>query len=93
MQIVWSEAFSRDFKRLIRRNPQLRDPVEKTLERPSANSFDPSLKTHKLKGEYLGRWSCSLNYSNRIAFRFMKNPDSGENEILLLTLGSHDDLY
>ncbi len=93
MQIVWSEAFNRDFKRLIRRNPQLRDPIEDVLERLSADVFDPSLKTHKLKGSFSGRWSCSINYSDRIAFKLMKNPDSGETEILLLTLGSHDEVY
>ena len=31
MQLVWSPGFSRELKRLIRRNPQLRGAIERTL--------------------------------------------------------------
>ena len=55
--------------------------------------FDSSLRTHKLKGDLGGIWSCSVDYDNRILFEFMINPDSEEEDIFLLTLGSHDDVY
>ncbi|WP_416666545.1 type II toxin-antitoxin system RelE/ParE family toxin [Egbenema bharatensis] len=93
MQLVWSQGFSRELKRLIRRNPQLRKPIEQTLQKLSENPFHPGLRTHKLKGDLVGRWACSIDYSNRIIFRFVQNPDSSEEEILLLTLGSHDEVY
>ena len=53
----------------------------------------PSLKTHKLKGNLDGVWSCSIDYSNRILFRLISGSEENEEEILLLTLGSHDDVY
>jgi mRNA-degrading endonuclease YafQ of YafQ-DinJ toxin-antitoxin module len=59
----------------------------------SDDAFDTSLRTHKLKGDLEGIWSCSIDYDNRILFEFTSNPESGEEEILLLTLGSHDDVY
>lgn len=93
MQLVWTSAFSRAFKRLVRQNPQLRPQIEQTLEKLLADPFHPSLKTHKLKGDLEGRWSCSIDHSNRIIFRFETNPNSSEEEIFLLVLGSHDEVY
>lgn len=93
MNLVWTPAFSRAFKRLIRQNPKLRPHIETTLEQLLKNPFHPTLKTHKLKGDLQGQWSCSIDYSNRIVFKFVVHPDSGTEEILLLALGSHDEVY
>jgi addiction module RelE/StbE family toxin len=93
MQLTWSSAFSRAFKRLVRQNPQLRSPVENTLKQLVQDPFHPSLRTHKLKGDLSGRWSCSIDYSNRIVFQFVKNSSLDEEEIFLLALGSHDEVY
>jgi addiction module RelE/StbE family toxin len=93
MQLVWTSAFSRTFKRLIRQSPQLRPQIEQVLEQLLVDPFHPTLKTHKLKGNLEGTWACSIDYGNRIIFKFEINSDSGEEEILLLTLGSHDQVY
>lgn len=93
MQLVWTTTFSRAFKRLVRQKLQLRPQIEQILEQLLADPFHPNLKTHKLKGALEGRWSCSIDYSNRIIFSFETNPDSDEEELFLLTLGSHDDVY
>jgi addiction module RelE/StbE family toxin len=91
--LVWSTAFVRKFKRLAKKNSQLRSQVEKTLQLLAEDPFDSSLRTHKLRGDLDGVWSCSIDYDNRLLFEFVTNCDSGEEEILLLTLGSHDDVY
>lgn len=91
--LVWSPAFIRAFKRLVRKNPQLRPQIELILLQLAEDPFQPSLRSHKLTGDLLGRWSCSIDYSNRILFKFVQKPDSDEEEILLLTLGSHDEVY
>jgi addiction module RelE/StbE family toxin len=90
--LVWSAGFVRKFKRLTKKNPQLRSQIEKALQLLAEDPFDSSLHTHKLKSDLDGVWSCSIDYDNRILFEFVENPDS-EEEILLLTLGSHDDVY
>jgi addiction module RelE/StbE family toxin len=91
--LVWSPTFIRAFKRLVRKNPELRTQIEQVLQQLAEDPFHPSLRSHKLKGDLSGIWSCSIDYSNRILFKFVNNPDSGESEIFLLTLGSHDDVY
>jgi len=46
-----------------------------------------------LKGQLAGAWACSVGYDVRILFEFVENPATGEEEILLLTMGSHDAVY
>ena len=78
---------------MIWRNPQILSSVENTLEKLSQNCFEPTLKTHKLKGDLAGCWSSSIDYSNRIIFEIVNHPNRDESVIILLTLGSHDDVY
>ncbi|MEG4812717.1 plasmid stabilization protein [Microcoleus sp. F8-D3] len=59
----------------------------------AANSFDPSLQTHKLKRHLVGSWACSVEYDCRIVLNFVENQESGYEEILLLEIGSHDEVY
>jgi mRNA-degrading endonuclease YafQ of YafQ-DinJ toxin-antitoxin module len=91
--LVWSAAFVRAFRRLALRQPALRSRVERTLQQLAEDPFQPSLHSHKLKGELAGVWACTVDYDNRILFEFGQNPESGEEEILLLTMGTHDEVY
>lgn len=91
--LVWSAAFVRAFKRVVRRQPELRLKIERTLHQLAEDPFHPSLHTHKLKGELAGAWACTTDYDNRILFDFVQHPESGEEEILLLTMGTHKEVY
>ncbi len=91
--LVWSAAFVRAFKRAVRRQPELRARVERTLQQLAEDPFHPALHSHKLKGELAGAWACTVDYDNRILFEFVQNPESGEEEILLLTMGTHEEVY
>ncbi|MCT7959110.1 type II toxin-antitoxin system mRNA interferase toxin, RelE/StbE family [Laspinema sp. D1] len=91
--LVWTPSFVRGFKRLIRRNPQLKTQIQQTLEQLSTEPFYPSLRTHKLKGDLEEFWACSIDYSHRIIFRFVSNPETELEEIFLVSLGSHDEVY
>ena len=77
MQLLWSARFIRDFKRLARRNPQLRSVVEQTLEQLAEDPFYTSLRTHKLKGDLLCTWACSIDHNNRIVFELFLIPILG----------------
>lgn len=83
----------RAFKRAARRQPDLRSKGERALQQLAADPFHPTLHSHKLKGELSGTWACTLDYDNRILFQFMENSESGDEEILLLTMGTHDEVY
>lgn len=55
--------------------------------------FDLLLKTHKLKGVLSNSFASSVDYNYRIIFDLVKNPDSGETELLLIEIGTHDEVY
>lgn len=93
MKIAWTPKSLRAFKRIIRKQPNFRPLIEQTLQQLAEDPFHPSLHTHKLKGDLSNIWSCSINYSYRILFEFVKNPKDREEAILLLNLGSHDEVY
>ena len=89
--INWTTKSLRAFKKLIRKNPQLRPQIEQTLRQLTEDPFHPSLRTHKLIGDLSDVWSCSVDYKYRILFEFVQDTDP-EN-ILLLNVGSHDEVY
>ncbi len=91
MKLIASEAFNRDTKRFIKRNPQLKKILERTLELLEADIFHPRLKTHKLHGRLKDCWACSVAYDIRIVFEFVQYED--EDVILLHTIGSHKKVY
>jgi addiction module RelE/StbE family toxin len=93
MKIGWSPKSIRSFKRLVRKNPQLRPLIEATLQLLAEDHFHPSLRTHKLAGDLSGIWSCSIDYSYRILFEFVTNLEDEEEAILLINMGSHDEVY
>ena len=91
--LVWSSAFLRAFRRAVRRQPEIRPRVERVLRLVSEDPFQPALRSHKLKGDLAGAWACTVDYDNRILFELVQNPDSGEEEIFLLTMGTPDEVY
>ena len=71
----------------------MRTLIEQTLFQLVEDPFHPSLRTHKLKGDLGEVWSCSIDYSYRILFEFVNDTQNGEEVILLLNLGTHDEVY
>jgi mRNA-degrading endonuclease YafQ of YafQ-DinJ toxin-antitoxin module len=62
-----------------------------TLNWLAEDAFDPTLKTHKLKGDMAGLWACSAGYDLRIIVEFVQHEGAEAN--LLLTIGTHDEVY
>ncbi|WP_204102621.1 MULTISPECIES: type II toxin-antitoxin system RelE/ParE family toxin [Spirulina sp. CCY15215] len=93
MKVGWSAKSLRSFKRLIRKNPQLRLAIEETLRQLAEDPFHPSLRTHKLKGDFAESWSCSIDYSYRIIFEFVRDIENEEEAVVLLNMGTHDEIY
>jgi mRNA-degrading endonuclease YafQ of YafQ-DinJ toxin-antitoxin module len=57
----------------------------------ATDCFHPRLKTHKLKGELEGSWAFSAGYDLRIVFNFVEY--EGSEAVLLLSLGTHEEVY
>jgi addiction module RelE/StbE family toxin len=92
-QISFSSSFRRAYKSLLKRRPELKEKVESVLRLLASAPFEPSLRTHKLKGQLAGSWSCTVEYDCRIVFDFVGSPEADESEILLIDIGSHDEVY
>lgn len=91
--LVLSSPFQRAFKRLLNKNPELEIKIAQKLELLVNDPFHPALKTHKLKGSLVGAWSFTIDYDCRIVFKFVTNKISGKEEILLINIGSHEEVY
>jgi len=55
--------------------------------------FAAHLATHKLKGKLAGSWACSVGYDLRVVFAFVDSGIGKEEEILLIEIGTHDEVY
>ncbi|WP_366944947.1 type II toxin-antitoxin system YafQ family toxin [Chamaesiphon sp. GL140_3_metabinner_50] len=93
MQVVWSSGFTRSFKKITKRNPQIGERIIEVLMLLAEDPFTPSLKSHKLTGNLEGLWSCSVAYDCRIVFEFSEEDDVLEIFILLVNVGTHDKVY
>ena len=93
MEVVWSSGFNRSFRKITNKNPQLKDQIAKVLRLLADDPFTPSLKSHKLGGDLAGLWSCSVAYDCRIIFNFSEDEELLEMVILLVDIGSHDEVY
>ena len=91
--LVWRATFKRAYKRLARRDVVLQGRVAEVLRQLAHDPFQARLRSHKLTGELQGVWSCTVGYDYRILFEIQRNPETGAEEILLLTMGTHDEVY
>jgi len=92
-ELVLTPKFERAFHRLARKNPALQAQIEATLRRMAEDLADPRLKTHHLSGQLAGLHACSVAYDCRIVFAKQKHLKSGAEVLLLVNLGTHDEVY
>lgn len=92
-ELVLTPRFERAFRRLVRRSPALQPQIEQVLRRMAANLTDPRLKTHHLGGQLAGLHACSAGYDCRIVFAKQKHPKTGTEVLLLIDVGSHEEVY
>ena len=92
-KLVVTSKFKRALKKFVNRNASLQQQVEKILLQMTEDIFAPNLMSHRLKGEYEGLRACSCGYDCRIIFSIEKNKETNEEEIVLLNVGSHDEVY
>ena len=92
-RLGWDASFRRAFKRRTRNNAVLRDRILQVLTNLAEDPFDPALKSHKLSGQLKGLWACWVEYDCRIVFAFEPDPNAGEEMVVLVDLGTHNEVY
>ena len=91
--LFWDSSFKRELKRIIKKNPQLQDKISEVLELLASDYLNPLLKSHKLSGQLDGLWSCSVAYDCRIIYTLKQDSDTQEEMIVVVDIGSHDEVY
>ena len=91
--VICGTTFIRAFKRTIKKHPSFQKEVKEKLKLLAENPFSPDLRTHKLKGKLSGTWACSAGYDLRIIFDFIKNDFGKEDDIFLIEIGTHEEVY
>ena len=89
--LLQSPAFGRDLRKWLKSHPDTAASLEATLQQLSDDAAQPGLRAHKLRGSLAGCWACSADYDLRIVFEYTVY--EGEEAILLLALGTHDQVY
>ncbi len=92
-KLVISSKFKRSLRKFARRHVNLQGKIEKTLLAMENDVFAANLGTHKLTGKLSGLLSCSCGYDCRIIFSLKTDEATGETVILLLDIGTHEDVY
>jgi mRNA interferase YafQ len=91
--LITTPKFNRSLRKFTKRNSELRERVQKTLEQMTEDVFAANLDTHKLGGSLEGINACSCGYDCRVLFSIDRDPETESEVIVLLDVGNHDDVY
>ncbi len=85
--------FERAVKRHIGRDKKRLLCMVETLPHLLENPRGPLLETHPLRGAKKGLLSCTCGYDCRIIFRIEPGPGKQTEDIVLIDVGTHDEVY
>ena len=93
-KLVLSKAFEKSYQKFTGKNQALKTAIGKALHKLQYDAYDPALRTHKLSGTLAAYMACSCGYDCRIIFTIEKDVSNPDTEtILLLDIGTHEDVY
>ena len=87
--LAWTAHFTRSAEKFKKRHPDLKKKLAAILRDLGKDPFQPHLKYHQLGGTLKGKQAISITDSYRITMTIM----IAEKEIILLDIGTHDDVY
>ena len=87
--LVTPDQFLRQARKFFRKHPDFRPSFARVLADLQKNPFQPRLELHPLSGKLSGCHAVSLTHAYRITLTLLIT----EKEIILLDIGSHDEIY
>ena len=87
--LVWTAHFIRAAEKFKKRHPELKKRLADVLRDLGKDPFQPHLEYHHLGGKLKGKQAISITDSYRITMTIMIT----EKEIILLDIGTHDEMY
>lgn len=88
-KFIITDEYKKRLKKFFKRHPDMLKRYSKAMMILEADPFHPSLRLHKLKGNLQEYFSISINMEYRIVIDFIIK----EKEIILIDIGSHNDVY
>ncbi len=88
MQIRLSEKVIRNIKKISQKDKKLASVIKKQLKIFENDPKHPSLRTHKLSGNFSSRWSISITRSIRMTYILRSNTKA-----YFIAIGTHDQVY
>ena len=88
-RVIYTKSYLKRVTKFAKRHPDLLAQYEKTLKLLELNPFHPSLRLHRLSGSLSDLHSISINISYRITLEFLIE----DGKIILVNVGSHDEVY
>ncbi len=88
MGIKLSQDVINALKKIRKKDKKLANRVEKQLSLFQNNPKHPSLRLHKLTGNFENRWSISITINVRMVYLKLE-----ENVAYFIAIGTHDQVY
>lgn len=88
-QLTWTSHFTRAARKFSQQHPNLRPRLATILRDLETDPAQPHLKLHPLRGALQGLHAVRVTHRYRITLTLKIT----EQEIILLDIGSHDEVY
>ncbi len=88
-KIIFDDSYEKKAIKFFKKHKDIYSQYEKTIELLVNNPQHPALRVHKLQGKMKQFFSVSINMKYRIIIDFIIVDDM----IILVDIGSHDDVY
>ena len=87
--LIFTASYEKIEKRFLKRHPDLLERYHKTLAILERDPFHPSLRLHALEDRLAGLHAVSINLQYRVTLEL----ELREQEIVLVSVGSHGEVY
>lgn len=88
-ELIFTESYEKIERCFLKRHPDLCERYFKTLALLEQDPLHPSLRLHGLEGQLAGLHAVAINLQYRITLEL----ELREQEILLVNVGSHGEVY
>jgi addiction module RelE/StbE family toxin len=92
-KLVLTSKFKRAYRKFTKHDAALRKRIDAAIEQMQVDVFARKLGAHKLSGVLSGLWACSCGYDCRIVFAIEVDAETHDEVIILLDIGTHDEVY
>jgi mRNA-degrading endonuclease YafQ of YafQ-DinJ toxin-antitoxin module len=88
-KLIFTYSYERKARKFFKKHPDVIKQYSKTLQLLELNPLHPSLRLHQFKTASFEGYSVSINVSYRISLEFLV----AEDEIVLVNIGDHQEIY